>query len=167
MLAARGANPVVVIDPDRACCARALRFGATHSLSPHDADFEGRFADIVSARGADIALELAGQSQTVELCLSRVRIGGTVILAGTVSPAPAVALDPQLFVRRHLTLRGVHNYQARHLQAALEFLGGAGQNYPLASLIGETFPLDRAEEAFDAARLQSGRRVAVIPAEIP
>lgn len=163
MMAARGAKAVIVVDPDRACCARALLFGATHSLSPYDANFEGRLAEIVSSRGTDVALELAGRAETVELCLSRVRIGGMVILAGTVSPTPSVPLDPQLFVRRMLTLRGVHNYQARHLQAALDFLAGAGRNYPLESLIAETFPLDRADEAFAAARLHSGRRVAVIP----
>ena len=163
MTASRGANPVIVIDPDRACCERALLFGATHALSPYDANFEERLAEIVSSRGADITLELAGRTETVELCLARVRMGGIVILAGTVSPTPPVPLDPQLFVRRMLTLRGVHNYQARHLQAALDFLAGAGQNYPLESLIAETFPLDRADDAFAAARLHSGRRIAVIP----
>jgi alcohol dehydrogenase len=110
-------------------------------------------------------MELAGRSETVERCLALVRTGGIVVLAGTVSPTPAVPLDPQQFVRRMLTLRGVHNYQPRHLQTTLDFLAGAGQSFPWSSLIAATFPLDRAEDAFEAAIVHPGRRVAVIPPE--
>jgi alcohol dehydrogenase len=165
MTASCGPRAIIVVDPEIACRERALAFGATHALNPRDHDFEQRIATILGARGADVALELAGHPETVEQCLSRIRTGGIAILAGTVSPTPAVPFDPQQFVRRMLTLRGVHNYQARHLQFALDFLAGAGQNYPMASLIAETFPLDRAEDAFAAARIHLGRRVAVIPPE--
>jgi putative phosphonate catabolism associated alcohol dehydrogenase len=165
MTAAREAHAIIAVDPDSGCRERARAFGATHSLNPRNHDFEHALTAIVGPRGADIALELSGHQQAVEQCLARIRTGGVAILAGTVSPTPAVSLDPQQFVRRMLTLHGVHNYQARHLQAALDFLAGAGQNFPLESLIAETFPLDRAEDAFAAARIHSGRRVVVMPTE--
>jgi alcohol dehydrogenase len=161
------ARAIIAIDPDGSCRDRAKAFGATHAFDPSDKYFERNLAASIGPRGADVALELAGRSETVERCLTHVRIGGTVILAGTVSPTPAVSLDPQQFVRRMLTLRGVHNYQPRHLQTALDFLAGAGRNYPWASLIAATFPLDRAEDAFAAALANLGRRVAVIPPENP
>ena len=78
---------------------------------------------------------------------------------------PSVPLDPQKFVRRMLTLRGVHNYQPRHLRMALDFLAGEGQGYPFDSLIAASYPLDQVEDAFAAAGANPGRRVAVIASE--
>ncbi len=165
MMASQAAATIIVVDPDSDCRERALLFGATHSFNPRNHDLEQSLTAIVGARGADIALELAGQPEAVVQCLAKVRTGGIVILAGTVFPTPAVRLDPEAFVRRMLILRGVHNYQPRHLWAALDFLAGAGQKYPIESLVAETFPLNRAEDAFAAARIHRGRRVAVIPSE--
>jgi alcohol dehydrogenase len=165
MTASRGAASVIAIDPDSGSRERALLFGATHALDPTDGELDTKLAEIVGTRGADIALELAGIAQTVEQCLARVRIGGTVILAGTVSPTPAVPLDPQRFVRKMLTLRGVHNYQPHHLRIALDFLAGEGRNYPFDSLIAASYPLDQSESAFAAAKANPGRRVAVISSE--
>ena len=163
MASAAGAAQVIALDPDSACRERASSFGATHTLDPCDPLFDAQLGAILGTRGADVTLELAGRTETVELCLKQVRIGGVVVLAGTVSPTPAIALDPQQIVRRMLTIRGIHNYQAKHLQRALDFLAQAAQRFPFASLIAETFPLDQAEAAFAAARTHAGRRVAVVP----
>jgi alcohol dehydrogenase len=143
-----------------------MQFGATHALDPNAEGFDDRLRAVLGG-GADIALELAGRAETAAHCLACVRIGGVVVLAGTVSPVPAVPLDPQAFVRRMLTLRGVHNYQPRHLRIALDFLAGAGQKFPLASLIAASYPLDRIEEAFAAALENKGRRIAVTPHQEP
>ncbi|QEL14681.1 zinc-binding dehydrogenase [Limnoglobus roseus] len=170
MIAAHGARAVIAVDPDRGSRERAIAFGATHTLDPNDPAFDSDLREIVGPRGGDVALELAGRAETVGACLGRVRTGGVVVLAGTVSPTPAVSLDPQQFVRRMLTLRGIHNYQSRHLRAALDFLAGPGKVYPLESLIAETFPLDRVVDAFSAAQHHTGRRVAVTsssPPEVP
>jgi alcohol dehydrogenase len=164
MATANGAATVVALDPDPACRERATQFGATHAFDPRDPTLEARLAAVVGPRGFDVALELAGRPEAVELCLARVRTGGIVVLAGSVSPSPAVPLDPQQVVRRMLTVRGVHNYQSRHLRTALDFLATHERRYPFASLVADTFPLDRTEEAFAAARAHPGRRVAVVPA---
>ncbi len=163
LAAAGGATTIVAVDPDAVCRARATAFGATHALDPRSRDFDQTLSAIVGPRGADAALELAGRIESVEHCLAAVRTGSTVVLAGTVSPTPPVPLDPQQFVRRMLTLRGVHNYRPQHLRTALDFLAGPGQRYPFASLVAATFPLDRTAEAFAAARTHPGRRVAVVP----
>jgi len=164
MATANGATAVVALDPDRTCRERALGFGATHAFDPRDPTLEAQLATVLAPRGADVALELAGRAEAVELCLARVRTGGVVVLAGSVSPSPAVPLDPQQVVRRMLTLRGVHNYRASQLRTALDFLATHERRYPFASLVADTFPLDRTEEAFAAARAHPGRRVAVVPA---
>ncbi len=157
------AATVVAVDPDPACRERASMFGATHALDPDDGEFHFQLHETLGIRGADIALELAGRSETAERCLASVRIGGTIVLAGTVGPTPPIALDPQKFVRRWLTLRGVHNYRPENLQSALEFLEHS--EFPFDSLVAATFPLERAEEAFASALAHPGLRVAVVPTE--
>jgi putative phosphonate catabolism associated alcohol dehydrogenase len=148
MAKAAGAS-VFVHDPEPACRERAAAFGAS----------EGE----PSPRGADVVLELAGVAASVRAALERVRIGGTVVLAGTVAPTPGIDLDPERIVRRMLTLRGVHNYHPRDLVTALDFLAGPGRALPFESLVGATFPLTRAEDAFTHALNHPGTRVAVLP----
>ena len=55
------------------------------------------------------------RSEFLQAGIESLRIGGTLILAGTVLPTPSIALDPEAVVRRLLTIRGVHNYAPRDL----------------------------------------------------
>jgi putative phosphonate catabolism associated alcohol dehydrogenase len=158
---ASGAAAVVVSDPDAARRARALDFGATHGFSP--VELATGIAGFTQGRGADVTLELAGVASAVEAGLAVTRIGGILVLGGTVLPTPSVPLDPQAVVRRMLTIRGVHNYAPPDLATALEFLAGAGQAYPFAEMVCQTFRLDEVEQAFSCAHARPGNRVAVTP----
>ena len=102
----------------------SLAFGAPLHLLTAD-ELAAGVADATQGRGVDIALELAGVAETVQACLTQTRIGGTVVLAGTVLPTPKVPLDPEAVVRRMLTIRGVHNYAPCDLATALDFFAGA------------------------------------------
>lgn len=153
-----GAAAIFVSDPEPERRERAHEFGATLAMAPDNLP-----ADLTDRRGVDIALELAGVSAAVEAGLRLTRIGGTLILAGTVLPTRSVPLDPETVVRRMLTIRGVHNYAPIDLQAALYFLAGPGREYPFAELVGRSFRLDEAEQAFAYGHANPGMRVAVVP----
>ena len=87
------------------------------------ADLAATVHDATSGYGVDVALELTGAPTAFEAVLPLgARIGGTVILVGSVFPTRAVPIAPEQIVRRCLTVRGMHNYAPRHLGAALEFL---------------------------------------------
>lgn len=161
MARAHGATAVLVSDPDAERRARSLAFGATHAFAPED--LAGGVAEVTQGRGPDVTLELAGAASAVEAGLALTRIGGTLVLAGTVLPTPSVPLDPEAVVRRMLTIRGVHNYTPGDLATALDFLGGAGKAYPFAELVSRTFRLDEVEQAFAFAHGNPGGRVAVVP----
>jgi alcohol dehydrogenase len=158
MARAAGAGAVLVCDPDAGRRTRASAFGATHCCAPEEL---GLVHDITGGRGADVVLELAGVHASVQSCLASARIGGTVVLAGTVLPTPAVPLDPERVVRRLLTIRGVHNYAPADLETAVNFL--AAHAATLAPLVGPTFDLDDIEQAFAHAHAHPGVRVAVVP----
>lgn len=155
-----GAAEVVCVEVNPARRALAEAFGASRVASPDEA------AQVVAAatggHGADAALELSGASAAVESGLARLRVGGTLVLAGAVFPTPPVPLEPETIVRRCLSLRGVHNYAPRHLQTAIEFLTTAGA-YPFASLVEGWFGLAEVERAIAHARAAAALRVGVRP----
>ncbi|MFP5021689.1 alcohol dehydrogenase catalytic domain-containing protein [Pseudonocardia phyllosphaerae] len=151
-MAARAGAEVVVSDPHPERRAQAVAFGAA-------ATCDGAPGGVV-----DVALELSGAAAAVRTCLDRLDVGGTLVLAGSVSPGPAVELDPERVVRGLHTVTGVHNYAPRHLAAAVEFLVGNHDRYPFASLVGGPYALDDIDAAFAAAgRPGAAPRQAVRP----
>jgi threonine dehydrogenase-like Zn-dependent dehydrogenase len=58
----------------------------------------------------------------VRTCVDALATGGTAVLAGSVSPAGTVNLDPERLVRGWNTVTGVHNYELRHLARAVDLL---------------------------------------------
>ncbi len=163
MAQAAGARAVLVSDPVPGCRQRALQFGATHALPAEPEQLADGVRAVTGGRGADLVLELAGAAQTVQAGLALVRIGGTLVLAGTVAPVGELRFDPEAVVRRLLTIRGVHNYHPQDLATALDFLAGPGRDFPWRSLVVAEYPLEQAEQAFAAAHANPGVRVAVVP----
>ncbi len=150
-----GAEQVICCDvnPDRLALAES--FGATRLASPEE--LPGVVSACTSGRGVDITLELTGAPDAFELALPLSRLGGSVILIGSVFPTRPVPLLLEQVVRRCLTLRGNHNYAARDLQAAIEFLAKHQDEYPFAALVAEWFPLSRVAGAFAVSPKQALR----------
>jgi alcohol dehydrogenase len=133
-----GAEAVVACDisPDRLALAR--RFGATHGTSPDD--LAPIAFEATGGYGVDVAFEMTGAAESIEAVLPLVRLGGAVILVGSVLPTRPVPIVPELIVRRCLTMRGVHNYTPDHLRAALDFLA-ARPPFPFEDLVSVWQPL--------------------------
>jgi alcohol dehydrogenase len=161
MSRAAGAADVIVFDPDAFRLERASEYGATVVHSLESAVWAA--VEATAGRGADVVLELSGAAPAVRAALTAARVGGTVVLAGTVLPTPPVPLDPEAVVRRLLTIRGVHNYVPTDLSAAVDFLAGPGRTLPFGGLVGRSFPLVDAAAAFAHAKVRRELRVAVVP----
>jgi threonine dehydrogenase-like Zn-dependent dehydrogenase len=91
------------------------------------------------------------------------RTGGRFIEHGTTYPGATCTLDASELVFRWLTLRGVHNYDARHLRRGLDFLTQTKGRFPFDRLVAQRFPLDRVNEALALAQSRQAIRVAVRP----
>ncbi|MGJ3192329.1 zinc-binding dehydrogenase [Paenarthrobacter sp. FR1] len=124
----RGASAVHVrdINPERLALAR--EFGATDAAAPN-ADRPGL--------AVDIAVDVSGAAQAVESAFASLDIKGRMVLAGSVSPGPAVLLDPERMVRSLLTVTGVHNYEPKHLQEAMDFVHETRDTYQWGVLVEE------------------------------
>jgi threonine dehydrogenase-like Zn-dependent dehydrogenase len=150
---AAGAGSVTIVDPraERLERATGVVLGIITSKTPPSGD-----------QGADIVVEAGGALDAVAAAIELVAVGGTCVLAGTVSPVGQTPLDPERLVRTQGVIRGVHNYGPEDLVAAVQHLAspaGAG----LAAAVGPVFPLARVNEALAAAAVGDALRVVVTP----
>jgi alcohol dehydrogenase len=155
MVHSLGATEIVVVDTQASRLETASRFGATQTIEAADLlKTEKRF---------DIVFEFSGSSDSISAACELSDVGARVILVGTVMPSPPVALDPELIVRRCLSIRGVHNYAPVDLATAIEFLCGAGRKYPFAELVARHFTLAEINDAVAYAIEHRPVRIAVCP----
>jgi putative phosphonate catabolism associated alcohol dehydrogenase len=136
-------SAVIACDLDPARRALARSFGASHAIPPDE--LTSCVAEATGGRGVDAAIELTGSPDAFEAMDPLVGLGGTIVLVGATYPSRPVRLAMEQFVRRCLTLRGLHNYAPRHLQAAIGFLDSHPE-FPFATVVAGWRPLDRVAE---------------------
>ncbi|HUR55280.1 MAG TPA: zinc-binding dehydrogenase [Gemmataceae bacterium] len=159
-LAADASCTVIACDVSDSRLSLATRFGAAHTATP--ADVVELAKSLAAGRGADLALEASGSPAAVARSLDVLRVGGQASWVGTVSPTAPVPVDPEVVVRKCLSIRGFHNYRPRNLSRAVGFLAANHERFPFAELVAKSFPLDAADEAFRYAEAEKPVRVAVV-----
>lgn len=160
MSSARGAAEVICIDVSGERRARALQFGATQAIAPEQ--LQSLAHELSAGQGIDLVLEFTGATAALENAWPRLRIGGRVVLIGSVFPGPAFTIQPEQVVRRMLTITGVHNYGPGHLVTAIDFLTHFWRKFPFADLVAAWHPLADAEQAFAVARESGAVRIGVL-----
>lgn len=146
------------LEDDRLALAR--RFGATATATPDD--LAPVALDSTDGYGVDVAFEMTGAPEAIEALMPLVRVGGVVVLVGSVFPTRPVAIEPEQLVRRCLTLRGVHNYAPADLRAALDFLA-ARPPFPFESLVADWQPLDAIGEVLASPGSPDRLRLGIRP----
>ncbi|MCZ8382476.1 zinc-binding dehydrogenase [Mycobacterium sp. CPCC 205372] len=127
-----------------AACDEAGADVRVADIDPGRRELAGRFGGAADAGGQiDVAIDFSGASTAVSAALGRLDVGGVLVLAGSVLPAPAVDVDPERVVRQWLTITGVHNYEPRHLEQAVRFLERTRGRYPWAEVVADPVGLDR------------------------
>jgi len=163
--ARRGCARIIATDVSAERLAFIRRFGATDCIDMSACtpeDFLGQVAARTQGLGVDAALELAGAPDVVDLGLRALRTGGRYVEIGCCFPDARASLDLSLILHKRLTLCGLHNYDVRHLVAAIELLAGGGPQFPFAELVGRQFPLADVNRALRAAESRAAFRVAVL-----
>jgi alcohol dehydrogenase len=156
-----GASQVYCVEPTHHRRQRIPEFGAVACESAQDLGARLWHSD--APPGLDVVLELSGSTAALEQALPLLRVGGIAVLVGAVFPGPPAGIVPEQIVRRHLTLRGIHNYAPRHLQLAVSFLCSAVGRWPLAELVTDWLPLAEIGTALEIAADPARIRVGVIP----
>jgi len=165
MASTDGAEQVIVADIENNRLETARRFGATIVVNvaenPHSLAVTVRQA--TDGRGVDVALEMSGAPDAMRQGIESLRTGGRYVLVGAVRPIGSVPLDVEQVVRRMWTIQGIHNYAPVDLVTAIDFLATTHRRFPFGELIAAEFPLDKADDAFQAMHQTKAIRIAVRP----
>lgn len=156
-----GAREILAVDPVEARREQALALGATRAAAP---DGVREAVAALDPEGVDYAFDAVGAAATTKLALRWTRPGGTCVVVGLPAGGEKLELDPFEFSNREKTLTGTiygSEDPAVALPRLLELVRGG--ELDLASLVGPSFPLDRADEAFRAGLAGEPGRVLVTP----
>jgi L-iditol 2-dehydrogenase len=148
---------------------------AAFDVLPHRLEAAGRFgasaiADNARARslitrgdladeGVDVAFEMAGTSEAVQLAMAVVRPGGRVVLGGIPSD-DQTTFQASVARRKGLTIamvRRMNEVYPRAITLAAE------KRVDLTHLVTHRFPLEKAPDAFTAAARRIGLKVVIEP----
>jgi len=104
VLRVAGCGQIIAVDLDRTRLELACRLGADAGLHAKEDDVVAEVLKLTAQRGADVALEVVGFSQTINLAIACLRKGGCLTLVGTY--AQTAELPLQSVVYRQLSLNG-------------------------------------------------------------
>jgi S-(hydroxymethyl)glutathione dehydrogenase / alcohol dehydrogenase len=152
-----GAADIVCVDTNPHRLERAQALGATQVGHPDE------LPSLIDG-GVDVAFDAVGLPETSAVALAHTRATGQCVLVGMPPAGARLDLDPAEFTNREKTLTGsVYGSQdpAVALPVLLEDVR-AGR-LELRSMLGETFPLEAADEAFRVSAAGSPGRVIINP----
>ena len=156
-----GAAEILVVDPVEGRRRQALALGATRACAPDDVREAVHELD---PEGLDFTFDAVGAPATTKLALRWTRGGGTAVVVGLPAAGEKLELDPLDFTNREKTLTGTI-YGSEDPAVALPHLLDLVRTgeLELASLVGPSFPLERADDAFKSSLAGEPGRVLVIP----
>ncbi|MFD4182850.1 zinc-binding dehydrogenase [Rhodococcus sp. NPDC058514] len=134
-----------------AACADAGAQIRITDIDPARLGLARRFGGVRDTGGpVDVVLDFSGAADAIADGLDRLDVGGVLVLAGSVAPGPALSIDPESVVRRLVTITGVHNYEPRHLAAAIDLLNRTRNVFPWSEVVAEPVSLDELSDVFSA-----------------
>ncbi len=104
VLRTRGCGNIIAIDLEDDKIALAKELGADAGFNPKRDDIRKEVKALTEGRGADVAFEVVGISDTVLIAIDSVRRGATVTLVGNLNPVAEIPL--QAVVTQQIRLQG-------------------------------------------------------------
>lgn len=158
-----GASPIVVADISSARLELAKRLGATHVVDAGTDDVVGTVRRICRP-GAHWAVEAVGRPSTLEQAVASLRPGGTAVAVGLGRAGETFAVPTNELVQMEKRVVGSLYGSANPLVdlPRLFSLYAAGK-LPLDRLLGDSYPLARVNEAYQALMGGSVGRAVIVP----
>jgi S-(hydroxymethyl)glutathione dehydrogenase/alcohol dehydrogenase len=149
-----GASPIVAVDVNARKLAWAQQLGATHTVNASDRDPVRFVQDLTRGRGADVAIEAAGQNVTIRQTLEASRPGGRVVILGKTAVGQEITLPfTSLMGEREIVRTSYGMSRPRQDFPKLADLAMRGELH-LDEMISMRLPLAEINRGF--AELQSG-----------
>ncbi|HEU5082159.1 MAG TPA: S-(hydroxymethyl)mycothiol dehydrogenase [Acidimicrobiales bacterium] len=146
----RNATTIIAVDLDPRKLELAARFGATHTVNPHDGDPVEAIQALTGGFGADVCVEAVGNPKVLEQAFYARDLAGTVVQVGVPTPDMRFPDIPMIdFFGRGGALKPSWYGDClpeRDFPALVElFLQG---RFPLGDFVSERIGIEDVEEAF-------------------
>ncbi|MCJ7724252.1 MAG: zinc-binding dehydrogenase [Anaerolineales bacterium] len=154
-----GARRLIVTDKIRHRLDAAQNLGATEVIL---AGSETEVQEVMTAtngRGVDVAFEVAGENEAVEMAIAAVKPGGRVILIG-IPADDRTSFSASVARRKGLTIKLVRRMKFTYPRAIQLVESG---KVDVRSLVSHQFPLEQAQQAFTVAQCREGLKVIITP----
>lgn len=161
----QGAEKVILVGRGKEKVEAAKGMGFQYVLSSLNQDPEKEILNLTGGKGADVALELAGNSSAVGTAISCVKKGGTVVLTG--NPSEDITLERSIYwkiLRKELTIAGTwnssYNADKNDWKIALKYMEKG--LFPVERLITHRFKLNECQDAFTVLRKPGSNAIKVM-----
>jgi L-iditol 2-dehydrogenase len=153
-----GCGPIGLLVLQMARLAGAARVYVTEPL-PHRLEAAHRLGglDWTPGQSVDVAFEVAGEVQAVEIAFAAIKPGGTVVLAG-IPADDRTTFTASVARRKGLTIKMVRRMKFTYPRAIQLVESG---KVDVRSLVTHNFPLDQAQQAFTLAQQREGLKIII------
>jgi len=149
LLAARRGAMVVVSDTNPQRTDLALRLGAKYAINPAQEDLRERVAAISKGEMANVVIDTTPVVSVVTDAIGCLANCGKVVFYSSFHPAVPVPFDPNMVHGHNLQFIGSANSNERDFIRATRLLSEGVVD--LAPFVSATYPVEQAQQAFDAA----------------
>ncbi len=157
LLQVAGAQAVIALEPLAHRRAAAAALGAA-TADPAEVADQAALSEL-TGDGVDVAFEMAGADQAVQLAMAAARPGGRVVLGG-IPGGDTTTFRASVARRKGLTIamvRRMNEVYPRAISLA------AAKRVDLPTLVSDRYPLGEAPAAFAAAAARTGLKVVIEP----
>lgn len=145
-----GASMVIVSEIVKKRAKQALYHGADNILDPTDGGFKEKLLEMTGGRGPDNIIIAAPSPQAQIDSLELVSVNGNINFFGTIpSVKQPVSLNTNLIHYKRINVVGNTGTSVKNYFRTAELL--KSEKLDISGLISRTFPLEKADEAFDLA----------------
>ncbi|UCE53021.1 MAG: alcohol dehydrogenase catalytic domain-containing protein [Desulfobacterales bacterium] len=135
----------------------AKEFGAEHTFNIRNSDPTEEILEITNG-GVDYAFEAAGNPNALQQAIDITRKNGSIVI---MTVHKKIQIDVEPVIRNELTLIGSICYNYKEFDQAVDLL--AKKKLDVKPLIGHTFPLKEAAQAFDFCFSRKGVKIILLP----
>jgi putative phosphonate catabolism associated alcohol dehydrogenase len=161
-----GCNRIIVTDVIEHRLELIREFGATDTINVRgmgDVEIAQAVFDLTGGFGVDAAMEVAGIPEIIPAGLKCLRIGGRYVEIGCVFHGAHFTYDAGDIAFRMPTIKGVHNYDTKHLQQGIDLLAMTHDIFPFKDIVSHRVSLDDINAGLRIAESGKAIRVAVLP----
>jgi L-iditol 2-dehydrogenase len=156
-----GAGSVLVSQPPSPRQAVAERLGATVVVDPTTQDLAETVREHTGGRGADLTIICIGVPALVNQALGLTRVGGQVNIFAGLAGEGWAEIEANLIHYKQLVVTGSSDMRRADYETALGLI--TSERVDTASMVTHRFPLEKVDDAFQAAAAQEAVKVAVLP----